>query len=195
MTELILSAVLTSVFVFLKKFVAPLDWNCFLPHKLVMFISVLVFLVEHYVHVTRNVLGFAVLCCMGLINKTNSNRKKKSCVFLTQIYGNMSAMRIMHLLLSNSVADLPANVWAVLLICHGTKEVFASENSLLSLVVCEIINCLGLPAQLYCICTALNMLVMASLPCWCTCGFWCGSVGPCSRAVSVWNLTLQWCTF
>ena len=55
------------------------------------------------------------------------------------------------LLLSNFVVGLPANVWMVWLACH--REVLASEIYLLSLASCEILYCVGLPAQLYCMYT------------------------------------------
>lgn len=54
------------------------------------------------------------------------------------------------ILISNFLVGFPANVWVVWLICRGTRELLASEIYLISLAVCEILYCLGLPVQLYC---------------------------------------------
>lgn len=76
-------------------------------------------------------------------------------------------------LLINFVVGIPANVWTVWLICQGTREQLASEIHLLSLVGCEILFCLGLPAQLYCMFSSeqvshgfLTLLVMQSHLVW-----------------------------
>lgn len=53
-------------------------------------------------------------------------------------------------LLINFVVGLPANLWVVWIICHGSVEVLASEIHHLSQAVCEILSCLWLSADLYC---------------------------------------------
>lgn len=71
------------------------------------------------------------------------------CAFT--LHDDADTGHIMSILLLNYfVVSLPANVWVVWLICRGTREVFASEICLLSLAVCEILYCVVVPAQLYC---------------------------------------------
>lgn len=55
------------------------------------------------------------------------------------------------LLLTNSLVGLPANLWTVWLICHGTTDGLLSEIHHLQLAVCEILYCLGLPTEIYCL--------------------------------------------
>lgn len=62
------------------------------------------------------------------------------------------------LLLINFVVGLPANVWMVWLICGGTTELLASKIYSLNLAVSEILYCLGLPAQLYCMYNVHNTM-------------------------------------
>lgn len=53
-------------------------------------------------------------------------------------------------LLINFVVGLPANMWVVWIIYHGSTEMLASDIHHLSQAVCEILNCSWLPAELYC---------------------------------------------
>lgn len=78
------------------------------------------------------------------------NHSRHSNCWLLKDDTDVGLSLISVILISNFVVGLPANVWVVWLICHIPKEVLSSEIYLLSLAVCEILNCLWLPAQLYC---------------------------------------------
>lgn len=54
-------------------------------------------------------------------------------------------------LVANFVVGLPANLCTILSICGGTTEVLMAEIHHLSLAVCEMLHCLGLPTQLCCL--------------------------------------------
>lgn len=54
-------------------------------------------------------------------------------------------------LFANFVVSLPANLCMILSICGGSTEVVMAEIHHLSLAVCEMLYCVGLPAQLYCL--------------------------------------------
>lgn len=51
-------------------------------------------------------------------------------------------------LVINFVVGLPANLCMIWSICDGTMEVLLAEIQHLSLAVCEVLYCLGLPTQL-----------------------------------------------
>ena len=54
------------------------------------------------------------------------------------------------LLLPYVVVGLPANLWVMWLIIHGTKDSLAAELFHLNIAICETIFLLGTPLQLYC---------------------------------------------
>lgn len=58
-------------------------------------------------------------------------------------------------LVTNFVVGLPANLCMIWSICGGTMEVLMAEIHHLSLAVCEMLYCLGLPTQLYCFITCI----------------------------------------
>ena len=49
------------------------------------------------------------------------------------------------------VVCLPANLWVMWLIIHGTKDSFAAEIFQLNMAFCETIFMLEIPLQLYCL--------------------------------------------
>ena len=49
------------------------------------------------------------------------------------------------------VLCLPANLWVMWLITHGTKDSFAAELFHLNTAICETLFLLGSPLQLYCL--------------------------------------------
>ena len=53
-------------------------------------------------------------------------------------------------LLPYMVVGLPANLWVMWLITHGTKDSLAAEFFHLNMAICETIFLLGVPLQLYC---------------------------------------------
>lgn len=83
-------------------------------------------------------------------NNTLFNSFSAECMILPSGDTNADISVTSVFLLINFVVSLPANVWMVLIICHGTTELLASEIHHLSLAVSEIVYCLGLPAKLYC---------------------------------------------
>lgn len=85
------------VFFLNKVFVTPMDWNSFI-HKVMLLISV---------QTCFHVWVFEVLVCFALYgphNKADSANRNKSCVFLTQFYGNISAFPVKWKRFSRSVA-------------------------------------------------------------------------------------------
>lgn len=83
-------------------------------------------------------------------NDTLFNSTSAECMKLLSGDTDANISVIFVFLLINFVVGLPANVWMVWIICHGTTELLTSEIHHLSLAVCEIVYCLGLPAELYC---------------------------------------------
>ena len=54
------------------------------------------------------------------------------------------------LLLPYVVVGLPANLWVMWLITHGTKDSLAAELFHLNIAICETLFQSGIPLQLYC---------------------------------------------
>ena len=54
-------------------------------------------------------------------------------------------------LLPYMVVGLPANLWVMWLITHGTKDSLVAELFHLNMVICETLFLLGTPLQLYCL--------------------------------------------
>ena len=54
-------------------------------------------------------------------------------------------------LLPYMVVGLPANLWVMWLITHGTKDSLAAELFHLNRAICETLFLLGSPLQLYCV--------------------------------------------
>ena len=84
------------------------------------------------------------------LNDSLFNNTSTKCMPTTQDITDAGLYIMSIALLGNFVVGVPANMWMFWLICHGTKELLASDTYLLSLAFCEILYCLGLPAQLYC---------------------------------------------
>lgn len=83
-------------------------------------------------------------------NDTLCNDISATCMLFLPDHTDVGFSITSAFLLINFVVGLPANVWRVWLICGGTTELLATQIYSLNLAVSEILYCLGLPAQLYC---------------------------------------------
>ena len=89
-------------------------------------------------------------------NNTSSDNSTTNSIFgwcgipspaLTTYIQGMTA----SFLLPYTVVGLPANLWVMWLITHGTKDSLASELFHLNMAICETIFLLGSPLQFYCL--------------------------------------------
>lgn len=68
---------------------------------------------------------------------------------------HLSISFFIFFLVTNFAVGLPANLCTIWSICGGTTEVLMAEIHHLSLAVCEMLYCVGLPIQLWCLSTCL----------------------------------------